>query len=333
MGNDPQKMLDLIRFLPHEIREATEFQIPDPWPDPPKMVVFCGMGGSGVAGELCRILCESGTVPLWVHKDYGIPAFVDEQTWVVTTSYSGNTEETLSAYQAARERGAKVLAISSGGQLAEWAKRDGVPWIEVPSGFPPRTALGYLFTPLARFLQNAGVMDPEFHWLALADFLESRQAELEKSDSVAKDLADKFYLRIPVFYASRRFFPVAERWRSQINENSKAVAHTAMLPEMNHNEITGLIHPEDLVEELWVVFFAFSQDHDRVQRRIQETQDLIADSVMGTTVFHPQGETLLEQLFDAVYTGDYLSYFLALNYGVDPIAIPRIDELKRRMAR
>ncbi len=332
MGHDPQKMLDLIRFLPHEIREAAEFPIPEPWPERPKMVVFCGMGGSGVAGEICKILGEDQSVPFWIHKDYGIPSFVDEHTWVITTSYSGNTEETLSSYKVALEKGAKVLAISSGGKLGEWAKRDGVPWIEVPSGFPPRTALGYLWTPIARFLQRAGLL-PEWDWQALAAFLESRQSDLEKSDSIAKDLADKFYLRIPVFYASRQFFPIAERWRSQLNENSKAVVHTAMLPEMNHNEITGIIHPEDLVEELWVVFLEFSQDHDRVKRRIRETQDLISEAVMGTTLFHPQGETLVEEVFDAIYTGDYISYFLALNYGVDPIAIPRIDELKRRMSQ
>ncbi len=333
MSQNPLNMLDLIRRLPDEISEANDFDLPDPWQKPPDIIVFAGMGGSGISGDIARILLENAGIPVIVHKDYGLPSPVTDRSWVFVTSYSGNTEEALSSFEEAQLRHSKTIAITSNGKLRELAKEYGVPVITVPSGLPPRAALGYLFTPLLKFLQNAGLIKPSFDVVKLAGFLRSQLNYLEEMDSIAHDLAEKFYLRIPVLYASRRYFPVAERWRTQINENSKAFAHTSALPEMNHNEITGLINPDVLIEGLWAVFFQFPDDHPRIKLRIRETMDLISESVMGVTLFEPKGTNILENIFYAILVGDYVSYYLAVNYNQDPISIPRIDELKRRLSR
>ena len=327
-------MLELIKKLPDEIEEALEFDLPEF--KGVKNIVFGGMGGSGISGDLVSAYFSDAKIPMKSVHDYDIPHYVDKDSLVVVTSYSGNTEEALSIFEKAISKGARVMAISSDGKLETAAKGKGIPFIKIPSGFPPRTALGWLFVP--SFLTVAAILGKDVEDLKkqlrnVADFLRRLQPEFEDLDSLAHDLANKFYLRIPVVYSSSKFYPTVYRWKTQINENAKAFAHVAELPEMDHNEITGLINPKELVELLWVVFIMDRDDHERVKIRVKETEDLIKDSVMGTTVIEPEGETLLERMFYVIYLGDYISYFLSLNYNVDPVSIPRIDELKRRLSK
>lgn len=333
MSRTSHNMLDLIRHLPKEIEEAIEFDIPDPWQERPDIIVFSGMGGSGISGDLTKILLESTHVPVVVHKDYGIPSCVTPHSWVFVTSYSGNTEEAISSFEDAIKIGSKIVVITSGGTLKKLAMKNNVPVISVPSGFPPRAALGYLFIPVVNFLKRGGLLSEDIDLVKLVMFLKSQSKALEEMDSIAHDLAEKFYLRIPVLYASRRYFPVVERWRTQINENSKAFAHTSALPEMNHNEITGLLNPDGVIEGFWAIFFQFPDDHPRIKLRIKETIDLVSGSVMGVSLFVPKGTNILENIFYTILVGDYVSYFLAINYNQDPISIPRIDELKRRLSK
>lgn len=327
-------MLDLTRKLPDEILEALEYEITEF--KNVRKIVFAGMGGSGISGDLVSSIFIDSKIPMASVHDYNLPGYVGKDSLVIVTSYSGNTEEALSIYDHAKKLGAKIFAISSDGKLYEHAKRDGVPCVKVPEGYPPRTALGWLFVP--SFLTVAGTIGKNVAELQgelkkVAEFLKSLQNEFEEFDSIAHDLANKFYLRIPVIYSSSRLYPAIYRWKTQFNENAKAFAHVAKLPEMDHNEITGLINPEDLVEYIWVVFIKDADDNERVKLRVHETEDLIKDSVMGTTIIEPKGDSLLERIFYVIYLGDYISYFLSINYNLDPITIPRIDELKRRLSR
>ena len=328
------KMLDLIRKLPDEILEAVEYRIPEF--EDVHNIVFGGMGGSGISGDLVSSIFIDAKIPMVSVHDYSLPGFVGRDSLVVVTSYSGNTEEALSVYKQAKELGAKTLVISSDGKLLKHAENDGVPFVKIPQGYPPRTALGWLFVP--SFLTVAGIVGENTDVLReelkrVATFLKSLQKEFEDPDSIAHDLANKFYLRIPVIYSSSKLFPAIYRWKTQINENAKAFAHVSKLPEMDHNEITGLINPDDLVDYLWIVFVKDRDDNDRIKLRVKETEDLIKDSVMGTTIVEPEGESFLERVFYVIYLGDYISYFLSVNYNVDPVSIPRIDELKRRLSK
>jgi glucose/mannose-6-phosphate isomerase len=166
----------------------------------------------------------------------------------------------------------------------------------------------------------------------LSGFLRSLQGEFEATDALPRELSEKFYRRIPILYASSRLFPVAIRWRSQINENAKAFTHTAELPEMNHNEIAGIKNPGNLLEKCWAVFFADEDEHPRITLRIQETETLIRDSVMGTSRVKSRGRNPIERIFHLVSIGDYVSVYLAQAYSEDPVKIERIDELKRRLS-
>lgn len=328
-----EKMLTLIRTLPSQIEEALKTELPK-IPDNIKRVFFSGMGGSAIAGDIVRSLLLDSGVEVDVIRDYTLPPYVDRDSLLIAISYSGNTEETISVFEEAIKRKIPSVSISSGGKLKEISQDAGVPHIEVKGGLPPRTALGYLFTYSLRLLAPLeGVSTLIEYVRGLPEFLLSLQKELEDEESEARELADRFYLRIPVIYSSSRLFPVAFRWKTQINENAKAFVHVAVFPEMNHNEISGIKNPEEKVEMLWLVFLRDEEDHPRIKLRMKLTADILRDSVMGLTFVDSKGRNPIERIFHLIYLGDYVSYYLSKYYNEDPIAIPRIDILKERLKK
>jgi glucose/mannose-6-phosphate isomerase len=325
-------MLEYVRRMPEEIEEALTFEIPKVDSDVSR-VLFLGMGGSAISGDLARAYLSDLPVQAEIIRGYDLPPYVDDTTLVFATSYSGNTEETLSAFTKACDSGARIVAVTTGGELGSRADERGIPVVRVPVGLPPRAALGWLFTPLIRMLGEAGlVRDRTGELRDLVGFLRSLQEEFEGQEALPRELSEKFYLRLPLIYSSVRLFPVATRWRTQINENAKAFVHVAELPEMNHNEIAGIQNPKERLEECWAVFLLDADDHPRVSRRIHETETLIRDSVMGVTTVESRGSNPLERTFHLLYLGDYVSVYLAQAYAEDPVSIERIDELKRRLS-
>ena len=300
-----------------------------------RSVVLAGMGGSAVGGDLVQALFEPDlAVPFRVHRDYGLPP-LPEGTLAVVVSYSGNTEETLSAFAEARKRGLPVIAAPSGGKLREEARRAGVPWFALPEGYAPRATLGYMLALLTHLLTRLKVLPPAaperlqeaFRWLS------GQEEAMTREDALPRELAEKYYLRLPLLYASRRFFPVVERWRAQLNENAKTLAHTAALPEMNHNEIAGLHHPHRVLAATWATFLHFPEDPPRLEARIRHTAELIYEDVLGWNVIRPEGPTPEARFLWALWAGDWTSLYLARAYEEDPVAIPRITELKTRLAQ
>jgi glucose/mannose-6-phosphate isomerase len=325
-------MLEFIRKMPDEIEESLSFEIPRINPEGVKRLLFLGMGGSAVSADLALACLDDLGIPGEPVRGYEVPPYVDGSTLAFVTSYSGNTEETLSAFEEAVNAGATVVALTTGGKLGSRAEETGVPVIRIPAGLPPRAALGWLFPPILLVLGKCGLIrDRSGELRALANHLRALRTEFEGPESLPRELAEKFYLRFPLLYASSRLFPVANRWRTQINENAKAFAHVAELPEMNHNEIAGIKNPTSRLESCWAVFLTDPDDHRRVRLRVRETESLIRDSVMGTTFVESRGDTRLERTFHLLYLGDYVSLYLAQSYGEDPVKIERIDELKRRL--
>ena len=324
-------MLDLIKAIPDQIEGSFELEIPTLKRKPRRLFV-AGMGGSGIAGDLVKAMVWS--FPIKSVKDYHLPPNASSEDALVAISYSGNTEETLSAYHDAAERGMERLVITSGGKLLELAREDGVPAVVIPSGLPPRMALGWLAGPLALIVARSGLSSPQLEpdLKGVPEFLRRELEELSGLDSPALELANKLYNRLPVVYASWRFLPVAQRWCAEINENAKALAHYAPLPEMNHNEINGLLNPERIVKETWLVFLRFPEDHPRVLARMDITDEVVRDSVMGTSHVEAKGSNTAQRVFWAVLFGDLVSYYLAKAYNVDPIEIPRISYLKKRLS-
>ncbi|OPZ75491.1 MAG: bifunctional phosphoglucose/phosphomannose isomerase [Firmicutes bacterium ADurb.Bin456] len=301
-------------------------------------IVVTGLGGSAIGGDLLRVYTASKmAVPVIVNRDYVLPQFVGPDTLVFAVSYSGNTEETLSAYSEARSRGASVVAVTTGGQLGELASRDGVPLIGVPGGISPRAATGFLFIPTLRVLQKLGLLEDSVDEITeMIDFIrtirEKLAPEAPQAENQAKQLAQKLYNRIPVIWGSTGTTEVvAQRWKGQINENAKAPAYWNVLPELNHNEIVGFQFPRELLKKLHVVILRDERDHPRVHKRIEITRDVIKAVVDGCTEVWATGEGVLSRLFSLIYTGDYTSVYLAALYGVDPGPVKVIDHLKKEL--
>ena len=330
-----EKMIDYIKKMPSHIEDALQYD-EIKLNVVPKSIVFSGMGGSAIAGDLIsRVVLEKEKVFSQVVRDYKVPGFVGDDTLFISTSYSGNTEETLSAYEDAKNKKAKIVCITSGGELERRAKRDGFPVMKVPEGYPPRAALGYLFTLSLKLLTDNGVIKKDIleDMQKVVSFLRKLQGEFEGEESLARKIADKFYRRIPLIYAQSRYRPVAERWRAQINENAKAFAHSSELSEMNHNEIAGILHPEHLLKQFFAIYLDDGTLSERMKLRYLFTDELTRNAISGSLTVEADGESELERLFYLVYLGDYVSVYLADYYKEDAVKIERISELKKRLAQ
>jgi len=302
-------------------------------------VMVAGMGGSAIGGDLLRTyLLESLAVPFLVHRDYSLPPFVGPGTLIFLSSYSGNTEETLSAAEQALRAKARIVAVAGGGELARLAGREGFPLIRLPGGMPPRAAIGYSFMALLGSLVRIGLVDDR-----TADVKETIGLLEEKKaaygipapapENPAKRLAGKLFGKFPVIYAwSRRYQAVAVRWRGQLAEIAKQLSSHHLLPEMNHNELAGWQHPAALLSQAVVILLRDDQEPERIERRMDLTARSLAESAGRVIEVRAHGRSLLARLFSLIYLGDWVSYYLAALNGVDPTPIERIEQLKSRLA-
>lgn len=338
---DPENMLGALAGLSDQCREAIklarskEFKFSQTF----KNVIVTGLGGSAIGGDFLRVYgVHKCAIPISVNRDYTLPLFVNENTLVLAVSYSGNTEETLSAYDEARSKGAAVVTLTSGGKLAAKAEKDGVPLILIPNGLQPRAATGYLFIPLLIVLEKLGlvpdVKDELNDMISALEKINLRTAlNVEEDKNPAKQLAQLFRNKIPVIWGvSGTTETVAMRWKGQINENSKAIAYFNILPELNHNEIVGTEAPEKLLKTLELVFLRTEDDHPRVQKRFDITKDIIGERVGGVTEIWGEGNSSLARMFSLTYLGDYTSAYLAILYGIDPSPVKLITLLKNKLA-
>jgi len=314
---DKGKMAEIMYNFPDQCREAFEIaekvELPESYRDVNKIVVT-GLGGSAIGGDLLAgYLAESCKVPVLVNREYTLPAFVDENTLLVAASYSGNTEETLSAYDAAKERRAKIVVITSDGELGKKAEDDGFPFVRIPQGYPPRTAIGYTFLPQLIIVAKLGLASFDMRegeeLIGLVEELREKYKPDAEEGNQAKELAKALYGKLPIVYGAGAFAPVAFRWQTQINENSKSLAHSHEFPEMNHNEIVGWEYPETLMRNLAVVFLKDRSYHPRVARRIEITKSLIQEKPAFIAEFSSLGEGLLARLFSLIYLGDWVSFY------------------------
>lgn len=339
MPND-NPMLELVLALPEQLLAGYEAGTGataratgrSKKADAPRSLVVLGMGGSAISGGLLAgLAADTARVPVLCCRDYELPAFADRNCPVVAISYSGNTEETLAAFETAVGRGCPVRVITSGGRLAEEARRRRLPAVTVPTGLPPRAALGLLFGALLALARAAGCIRlTRREVVAAARLLAARRKAWRRR---ARTLAAKLGDGAPFVYATDRLTePVAERWRCQLNENAKLLCHSSVLPEHNHNEIVGMGAPRAATEAHIFALLARTT-HPRTRLRLRHLLSITRGAYRGATVLEAEGESRLEQLLSLVMLGDLLSCELAAARGVDPLPVARIDELKRRMAR
>ncbi|MEA3305979.1 MAG: bifunctional phosphoglucose/phosphomannose isomerase, partial [Candidatus Omnitrophota bacterium] len=280
---DKSGMLNLLMGMDNQFREAKEigenFKPVNLSGDGVNNIVFTGLGGSAIGADLVRsYTADEIKVPVIVNRNYTLPDFVDERTLLFVLSYSGNTEETLSAYKIARNKKAGIMAISSNGRLESLARQDGINFIKIPAGYPPRCALGYSFIPLLMALGKLSFIEDKSSEIdetvnVLSSLKDELRAEAPPSSNIAKEIALALHRKFPVIYGSNDHVDVAvTRWRGEFAENSKHLASSHLFPEMNHNEIVGWDFPSELLNKFVPVFLRDTKDHKRVAVRMDITK-------------------------------------------------------------
>jgi glucose/mannose-6-phosphate isomerase len=337
-----EKMMDYLYNLPAQFEESLEFDysVLEGLKKDYHNILVSGLGGSAIGGDILKSYAlKRAGIPVLVNRDYDIPAFVNEKTLFFAVSYSGNTEETLSAYQQARKQGADIVCLSSGGKLLHMAAKDAYPLIKVPGGLAPRAATAYLFAPLLMALERIGLLQGARKELqetiqVLETMRESLVPEAALPDNQAKTIALKLKGSIPIIWGTAGISETAAlRWKAQINENAKSPAYYNAFPELNHNELVGFEAPEESLSSLSCIILRDKFDNERVRKRMEVTKGLIKDKVNDIIEVYSQGESFLARFYSLVYTGDYASVYLALEYGINPTPVRVIDYLKSELAK
>ncbi len=336
---DKSNMLDFILNFSDQIKDAIDIGKNTNIEQPAKgisHVLVTGMGGSAIGGDIFqKLFSVSATVPCNVIRDYRIPAWANRNTLVIVVSFSGNTEETVSAYEAAISKGCPCIVSSGGGKVLEIAKKEKHQVIQIPGGRPPRTALGYLFFPLfVNFVKwgfiKSSLIDYEELFEVIEKMAEKNDPTREPNNSFSFKVAQDCLNRIPIFYTSAEMEAIGRRWKSQICENSKVLAFYNSFPEMNHNEIVGWQRAAEmnLNDQLFVFFIRDRDDHPKVQKRMDIVRELINQSVTPVQEIYSEGESLLARIFFLLYLADFVSFNLAILNKEDPTPIENIDYLK-----
>jgi glucose/mannose-6-phosphate isomerase len=339
---DPSGMHERVAELPSQLKDAWQLiaglTLPKEYLSPENVIVL-GMGGSAIGGDLVRALCEQRTsVPILVCREYQVPAFVGPRSLVIASSYSGETEETLSAMDEAIARGARCVAVGTGGRLVERAHDAGIPVVQFSYRSAPRAALGYSFMCLAGILRAAGLLqlveaEVDEAFSTMTALQEGLRPEVPASENEAKQLAHALHGRVPVVYGAGPFAEVARRWKGQFNENSKGWAFFEQMPELNHNAVLGYTNPRAAGGLMCVVMLRSPADHPRVSIRFDITAQILHEHGVPVLSAWARGKGILAQMFSLILLGDYVSLYLAYLYATDPSPVPEIVFLKESLAK
>lgn len=330
------EMLEQIRSLGDQLRWAAEVEPPHIGTFPE--VLFSGMGGSGIAGDYAGAVALPSGTRVVVHKGYGpLPSWaIRVRPLVIAASYSGDTEETIDMVTAASESGLPIATVTTGGKLAELTSQHRWGTITVPAGLQPRAAAGYMIGSSVRLLEGAhSIDDHRLAFIEAADLADRLSAEGSEGWAEAESIADQLHGRIPIVYGGGGPVStvVAQRWKTQINENAKVPCWYSSFPELDHNEIVGWEAMQEMTaDSLAVVVLTDETDHDRVRRRIEHTRDLTGSAVPWVGEVAARGTSRLARLISLTVVGDLVSWMLATRLGVDPTPVTTIENLKQLLA-
>ncbi|MDD5383060.1 MAG: bifunctional phosphoglucose/phosphomannose isomerase [Candidatus Margulisbacteria bacterium] len=339
---DREGMLEVAAKLPDMIVDALSFSLLGSLGkiDKLRQIVVAGMGGSAIAGNIIAdAISARSRLPIHVSRHYHLPAFVDAETLFFALSYSGNTEETISAVKEAGKRGAKIICVTSGGKLRELAENNNYPYFLIPTGYQPRAALPYLLIPIIKVLEEkglaAGLREEVNEAVALLKKLEIDYAvDKQLRNNPVKQLAKKLIGKTPVIFASSGTTEAAGlRLKTQFNENSKVTALFNVFPELDHNEIVNLSVLKREEHNFALVILRDDGDAERIKKRIEITKSLLVKQLGGANEIAAQGKSVLARILSLIYFGDFLSVYLAVARGLDPTPVEIIARLKKELAR
>ena len=314
---------------------TTKYDLPE-MDFPIESIVFAGMGGSAL-WALLSLTWPGYSVPFEIWRRYDAPAYVSDKTLMLISSYSGNTEETISAYEAGKKAGAHIVITASGGRLQEIAEQEGLPFIKLPKSSQPRYAALNGLKSLVTVMEKCGLVTESSAEKTLrhaSEFLKEKTSEwaadVPTEKNLAKQLAREVAGTTPVIYAGTLLFPAAYKWKISFNENAKNVAFCNEIPEFSHNEFIGWTsHPVD--KPYSVIDLRSSLEHPRIQKRFEVTERLLSGQRPHPIVVDAQGENILEHLLYCVALGDFVSFYTGLLNGLNPTPVDLIEKMKKSL--
>ncbi|MGQ9459753.1 MAG: bifunctional phosphoglucose/phosphomannose isomerase [Candidatus Bathyarchaeaceae archaeon] len=338
---DRSDMLSHLMKTPDYCRDAVNRarQVKVPEKVKAKNIIIAGMGGSAIGGEILQDwLQEELPIPVEVCKDYVLPAYANEDTLFFANSYSGNTEETLSAFVEAIRRKCKAITITSGGHLLSFSKKLQVSHVTIPNQLPPRVAIPYLFFPLPVLMEKMGVLsgkdeDIEEAIQVLKRVGEENSLETPTENNTAKKLALELVDTIPVIYGFRQYQAIARRLKTQFNENSKVPSKHDVFPELNHNETVGWEAPETLTKNYSIILIRDPDEPPEIKHRIGATKSLALHKAKKVLEIHATGKGKLAKMLSVMRMGDFASVYLAILQNIDPTPVKIIDRIKIEMKK
>ena len=302
-------------------------------------IIISGMGGSAIGGDIVYALIKNEmNIPYFVQRGYDIPKWVDSSTLVICSSYSGNTEETLTVFRKAVSAGAKVIGITTGGTLHQECKKNNFDYVQIPSGLQPRAALAFSFVPLLFLLLNLDKISDKF-----ISTLKSSSSSLEEKkniyskkidDNPTWDLAKKIYNTLPIIYAdSDQLKSVALRIKGQICENGKILCYHNIFPEMNHNEIVGWENNSEFLKNISIIWLSDNENYKRNLLRQVESNKIISNLSRNEFFIKMDGKSKIERNLKLIHFGDWLSFWCAILHKTDPTPVLKIDQLKSKLSK
>lgn len=341
-GLDRQNMIAQISNLPQQLSDAWEQGQAHPLPamEGLRNIVIAGVGGSGIGADLLAAYAAPRCLlPIHIHRDYDLPAWArGSETLVIASSHSGNTEETLTAYEQARARGCRTLVVSTGGKLAQMGQEQGEPVWRFDHHGQPRAAVGYSFGLLLAALFRLNLIpDPSGDLEEAIRAMRAQQTNLEPEVPAAlnpaKRMAGQIVGRAAAVFGADYLAPVARRWKTQVNELAKAWSQFELLPEADHNTLAGINHPERLLDHFIVIFLTAPGNHPRNQIRLDFTRQIYMTQGINTDTIQARGEGPLAHIWTTLHFGDYTTYYLAIAYGEDPTPVDVLVMLKDALGR
>ncbi|MEF8879875.1 MAG: bifunctional phosphoglucose/phosphomannose isomerase [Candidatus Thermoplasmatota archaeon] len=340
---DRSGMLEDVEKFPDQIKETKEivqktsleklYKIDD--------IIITGMGGSAISGDILQtFLSNKIDIPIFVNRRYDLPRWTNKNTLVFVQSYSGNTEETLSAFKHAYQKKCQIIAITSGGKLQEHCKKREIPYIQIPGGFQPRAATAYLLFSSLFALKKTGIFKkiPQSEideTIDLAEEIRNRnKKDVETDKNYAKRIATKIHGKIPQIYGWDIYNPIALRWRQQFNENSKVIARCDEVSECTHNDLVGWSsNPEASKNFSCILFRDDKRESVYLKKRLDFMKKLYNDVAANVIEISIKGEKRLSKMMYAMYIGDFISCYLAILRKTDPTPVDIIDELKEELSK
>lgn len=338
---DPSGMFIHMKNFPEQCHSAwnkvMNYKLPSDY-EQVNRVVIMGMGGSAIGGEVVsNLLTAESAIPVWVIRDFDLPHFVDERTLVITVSYSGNTEETLSAFQQVIKTPAKKLVLTAGGQLADLAEKENVFFSIIDYPAPPRATFPYMFASLVGIFNKLGFLPEKSADMmqAISDLnqmVDELDITVPHTTNRAKTLAEKLHDRAIVTYGAGVLTGVARRWKTQFNENSKNWAFFEVFPELIHNAIVGYAFPERAKKNIYTVLLRVPSLHPRIKVQYDAVIKILEDNEVSYEIIDGVGDNTLTQVLGLILLGDFTSYYLAILNRVDPTPVNFVNFIKQYMA-